>query len=389
MTAPKKKTGFLGWIENHAKGLEQGALGAGLLLAPEIVAPIFGTYEIYKSLHSSSPKTKQTKPKTSTSSSTSGSGTTIPWKQTAPFTGGYVYNAPMVDNAIFNPTPISTDDGVFGQVDLQAYQNAKNAWTTKDGKVHAAKGAFQMDRYLWKSSAAMQITASLKKQGKPVPTQMNGFKFLYNPQTVAMTWGQTTFTNNQALLQGLDSIVPAAPGSTNSSISFWIPLNRMQDANYLNPDGSYLWSDDKFTQATDSINYNINQINKTLGGKGNLPITPKLPYSYDVPIAERKAVYEKGTMYDVEWLMKTINGWAFLDHTSDVSGLKTNDMGFLLQFPVELHLGNSLRYRVQVTDISVNHIIFNSRMIPIWSTVNITCRRFPEYNFSDISKTLK
>jgi hypothetical protein len=369
MSSKPHAKGFIGMIQNlnnvagkAFSGVEHGVIA----LARDGALGIVGG-EIYNLLHHESTKTKNTKPKPSTSSVTSGDGTTIPWKQTAPFTGGYVYNAPMVDNAIFNPTPISTDDGVFGQVDLQAYQNAKNAWTTKDGKVHAAKGAFQMDRYLWKSSAAMQITASLKKQGKPVPTQMNGFKFLYNPQTVAMTWGQTTFTNNQALLQGLDSIVPAAPGSTNSSISFWIPLNRMQDANYLNPDGSY--------QAIDNIT--------------GLPIVPKLPYAYDVPTAERKAIYEKGTMYDVEWLMKTINGWAFLDHTSDVSGLKTNDMGFLLQFPVELHLGNSLRYRVQVTDISVNHIIFNSRMIPIWSTINITCRRFPEYNFSDISKSLK
>jgi hypothetical protein len=84
-------------------------------------------------------------------------------------------------------------------------------------------------------------------------------------------------------------------------------------------------------------------------------------------------------MYDIEWLLSTLNGFAFRDHVSDLNG-KTNDMGFLMQFPVELHLGNKLRYRVQVTDISIEHIIFNQRMVPIWSKVTLTCRRMPDYN---------
>lgn len=359
MTVKKKNTGFLGFIEQHEKGLLEA--GAGILAFTGIgeigAAAVVAGVGIAKLISHKSPKTKQTT-KTNTNASTSSSTSTIPFGKINPYTGAYMYNAPMVKDAYFNPTPTITDDGIFGQVDLQAYQNAKNAWTTQGGKINAAKGAIQMDRWLWKSSAGMAAVNALKKQGRSVPKDLNGFKFLYNPQTVNMTWGQSTFTNNQALLQGLDQIVPAAPGSTNSSITFWIPLNRIQDMNYINPDGSYVSNN------------------------------PSGPYAYGVSQSERKAIYEKGTMYDIEWLMKTINGWAFLDHTSDVSGLKTNDMGFLLQFPVELHLGNSLRYRVQITDITVQHIIFNSRMIPIWSTLNITCRRFPEYNFSDISKAV-
>ena len=286
-----------------------------------------------------------------------------------PYQGSYVYNAPMVKDAYFNPLPnISDDNGVFGHVDLQAYQNARTAWSTTNGKVNAAKGAIQMDRWLWSASNVMQLVTSTNK-AKKVSTQMHGFKFLYNPQTVSMTWGQSQYTNNQALLMGLDKIAPAAPGTMNSAINFYVPLNRIQDMNYLQSDGNY-------------------HLAKSVGS-GNGEIKPTLPYTYDVPIAERKAIYELGTMYDVEWLMKAINGWAFQDHVSDISGRQTSDMGFMLQFPVELHLGNGLRYRVQITDVIVNHVIFNSRMIPIWSTVNITCRRFPEYNFGDISKAVK
>jgi hypothetical protein len=322
---------------------------------------------IAKSLSTKSTKTKKILPSSHVSSwkpssTSSTESPTLNWKKTAPYTGKYVYNAPMVKDALFNPTNTFgvEDHGLFGRVDLKTYQNVKNAWKPNSegvfgvGTQQAAKGAFQMDRYLWKSSQAMQsVKKSLKAQKRKVPSEMYGFRFLYNPQVLNMSWGQSTFTNNQALLQGLDTIVPSAPGTMNSSVTFWIPLNRIQDMSYLKSDGSYVGNN---------------------------------PYSYDVPKADRKMIYERGTMYDVEWLMKTINGYAFLDHTSDVSGLKTNDMGFMLQFPIELHLGNAMRYRVQVTDVQVQHIIFNPRMIPIWSTVNFTCRRFPELNYTDIAK---
>ena len=382
MSAPKKHTGFIGFLENAVSGIAHGITGSVSSIG------VIGTSggnpataaEMTKLFY---PKKSSTKKDTGLGSSSAAGD---PYKKISPYTKGYVYNAPMVKDAYFNPTPVITDDGVFGQVDLQAYNNAKAAWSVgKNGKVNAAKGAIQMDRYLWKSEAAMTIIAGAKKAGKPLNPVMNGFKFLYNPTTVTMNWGQWTYSNNQALLQGLDTITPAAPGSINSSVEFWVPLNRIQDMNYLNPDGSYLWSKDPLTQAFDSLYYEENKLSRALGSKKDLSVTPTLPYSYDVPISERKLIYEKGTMYDVEWLMKTINGWTFQDHVSDVSGLKTSDMGFLLQFPVELHLGNSLRYRVQITDIRVEHVIFNQRMVPIWSTVNLTCRRFPEVSFQQIA----
>jgi hypothetical protein len=346
--------GMLDWFKKQI-GITGASLGVSVAGAGTQQGQAYAA--IAKSLSTKSPKTKQLWfPTSYTPPAAAPEAAALNWKKTAPYTGKYVYNAPMVKDALFNPTnSIDVDDsGLFGRVDLKTYQNVKNAWKASGGTQQAAKGAFQMDRYLWKSSQAMQsVKKSLKAQKRKVPSEMYGFRFLYNPQVLGMSWGQSTFTNNQALLQGLDTIVPSAPGTMNSSISFWIPLNRIQDMSYLKSDGSYVGNN---------------------------------PYSYDVPKADRKMIYERGTMYDIEWLMKTINGYAFLDHTSDVSGLKTNDMGFMLQFPIELHLGNAMRYRVQVTDVQVQHIIFNPRMVPIWSTVNFTCRRFPELNYTDIAK---
>ena len=54
----------------------------------------------------------------------------------------------------------------------------------------------------------------------------------------------------------------------------------------------------------------------------------------------------------------------------------TADKGWLQGTPVDLHLGDGLRYQVRIGSLDVNHTIFNDRMVPILSTVNITCHRF-------------
>jgi len=54
----------------------------------------------------------------------------------------------------------------------------------------------------------------------------------------------------------------------------------------------------------------------------------------------------------------------------------TADRGWLTAIPVELHLGDGMRYRVRISTLNVNHAMFNSRMVPILSTVDFTCHRY-------------
>lgn len=295
-----------------------------------------------------------------------------------PFKGKYNYNAPMVSDAYFNPLPdISVDNALYGAINLEWYTHAANAW--RSGK--AAKGAFQMDRYLWNNKTVIDnINAADKKLGKKIPRDMRGFRFLYNPENVSMAWGANAYTNNQALLMGLSKINPVAPSTSASVISFSLFLNRIQDMSFINEEGLYYNPEYNYRKLDVVQKAQINKLLRSEGIK-TPEATPPKPnvYPQDVSQSERKLIYEKGTMYDFEWLISTLNGFAFRDHVSDLNG-RTNDMGFLMQFPVELHLGNRLRYRVQVTDINVQHIIFNTRMVPIWSKVMITCRRMPDYN---------
>lgn len=358
----------------------------------------FAGLAVYNLLHKESTKTKQVK-----NQGTAGiqgpvggplgfpSGFEVTPPKLAPYKGKYTYNAPMVKNAYFNPLPsLTRDDGLYGSVNLEWYTHAANAWRKGD----AAKGAIQMDRYLWNQKTVIDLlTAAEKKRGKKLPRDMRGFRFLYNPELVNMSWGVNSYSNNQALLMGIDSINPIAPSTSASMVSFSLFLNRIEDMTFIDSEGNFKISDYNYTDAI--FRYGANSRGEyvdttTLAGIAKASaVTPKpIIYPQNVSQNERKLIYQKGTMYDVEWLLSTLNGFAFRDFVSELNGA-TNDMGFLMQFPVELHLGNTMRYRVQVTDISIQHIIFNTRMVPIWSKVNLSCRRMPSYNLGgDNSLTL-
>jgi hypothetical protein len=40
-------------------------------------------------------------------------------------------------------------------------------------------------------------------------------------------------------------------------------------------------------------------------------------------------------------------------------------------------MGNRLRYVISVTNISLKHVIFNERMVPLFTTLSITANRIP------------
>jgi hypothetical protein len=90
-----------------------------------------------------------------------------------------------------------------------------------------------------------------------------------------------------------------------------------------------------------------------------------------------REIHEKGTMYDMEYMFKTMNApmgefWSRYNGT-------TADMGFIRPTILELHLGNRLRYPVRVMNLAIEHKIFDPRMVPVFSVVRITFGRFIEY----------
>jgi hypothetical protein len=288
--------------------------------------------------------------------------------------GPFYYNAPMVKSAYFNPLslPKAPSDslkrvrvgnefvnvsvhnegreGLFHFVDQGVYNDAKKAWAVNaDGSIAGGKGTIQMDRQTNTTQILAQAVQAAKKQKKTFDGNMYGFKFLYNPKEVNMSWGAVANANPQFEAMNLDTIAPISANMLSSTITFDIILNRMEDMVVLNPNGTYT---------------------------GSNPYPSWSPAKGSNQTAELKKIVEMGTMYDLEYLFKSLHGYA--GNSNFVSSLRgqTSDPGWLPVRPVELHLGNMLRYRVRVSNLAVRHAIFNSRMVPVFSTVSLTCNRY-------------
>ena len=292
-----------------------------------------------------------TKPTVTTTDSTAPQG------QKKAFSNDYKYNAPMVSTAYFG-TPSFVDTVLDGQfVDQGKYPDARQAWKGTTG----GRGTMQMDKKFLSSFTAKDLGA------KNFDLQKYGFKFLYNPQTVSMAWGLIQEMDPYFEATGMDKFQVVATSLLASTVSFEILLNRIEDFNFLGPNG--------FKDASNSQYVNTTSFAGIQAASDRVPPVVN-PYPETVPPEDLKEIYNKGTMYDLEYLFKVINGpnAAF---KSDLNG-QTADRGWMKPVIVELHLGNAMRYRVRISEFAVNHIIFNNRMVPILSTVKFTCSRFAD-----------
>ena len=267
----------------------------------------------------------------------------------------YVYNAPMITWAYLNPKgpqqgmKVYVDNGIVDQTSSSMLvrpvgapapgDNAEAFWMNK---AYSSKGTIQMNTNF--NTSVMSGLAA----GSQYDDQLYGFRFLYNPKEVSMTWGLAEGVNYEAVQTGLDKSTPITTGLLNSTISFSLLLNRMGDMQYLQEDG-----------LIPGIKNPYPEFNR---GKGR---------TLDKELSE---IYKRGTMYDLEYLFKTIMG-INSTYKSGLNG-ETADKGWLQGIPVDLHLGDGLRYQIRIGGLDVNHMIFNDRMVPILSTVNITCHRF-------------
>lgn len=178
------------------------------------------------------------------------------------------------------------------------------------------------------------------------------FQFHYNPGSVDMSYGSVNdvdlgyLASGQAVTNFLQAL---------GQVSFEILLNRMPDMKFIDPSSS---------------NYQKTGVNYVRD------VYDRSPRVASNQSNELKDIYNKGTMYDLEFLLRVLMGG--VSFTSLLRGGEiTSDLGFAIPQPVELHLGNRLRYVISVTNLNVRHVIFNERMVPLFSTVSITANRVP------------
>ena len=180
--------------------------------------------------------------------------------------------------------------------------------------------------------------------------QRYGFQFLYNPTTIDMSYGGVADVDPGLQSSGNEEFLLANPGVFQSTIGIQVVINRMFDFKYINETGI------KTGEISDFY-------------AGNIPTKKDL-----------QTIYNKGTMYDVEYLLQTM--FPYEPVMSQLRG-ETSDIGFLGAKPVELHLGSNLRYVAQINNISVNHVIFDNRMVPLFTTISVSTNRIPDYQGSN------
>jgi len=258
--------------------------------------------------------------------------------------GPYIYNAPMVFRNNFRGIQTKILDSQY--VLPGKYDDAKTAWSNS---TPSGRGAFQMDRQT-NTAEAIALAPKNVASTSVSDTTKYGFKFLYNPNTVTMSWGSIMATDPVFEASGKDQFIPGTSNLVSSTIDFSLVINRIDDFTYIGPNGLLNAANDPYGD------FNARNNNK---------------------INEYKEIYEKGTMYDIEYLFRTMHGnGAYVSYNSVLQGGITADPGWLPVRPIELHLGNKLRYRVRIAALSVNHTIFNARMIPILTTITVSCARY-------------
>lgn len=173
-----------------------------------------------------------------------------------------------------------------------------------------------------------------------------GFQFHYNPETIAMAYAGVPNTDVNLESTGQEKFNLVGANTTQSTIGVNVRLSRQFDFKYYTEEGTLR------------------------------PEVPKNLYAPRQPtIAEQKDIYNKGTMYDVEFLLGALLGFKL----PTALRATTADVGYIAARRTELHLGKSLRYMGYVSSFQLNHMLFDERMVPIQSNLLISFNRIPDY----------
>lgn len=189
---------------------------------------------------------------------------------------------------------------------------------------------------------------------QPAEHRRYGFQFHYNPTTIKMDYAGAPNTDVTMEISGQgdnQEKFNLIGGQVNqSTISFDIVLNRVFDMNYYDATG---------------------RIKEPARTNKDPLYFPRMPEN----AAEEQLIFNKGTMYDLEFLLSTVIGYRLNTKFRGV----TADVGWLSGRPVELYLGKSLRYVGFINAFSIQHQMFNERMVPIFTVANLNFNRIPDY----------
>lgn len=231
---------------------------------------------------------------------------------------------------------------------------------------------YRRGRLWWKATPNISVidsNANTTALGSGETTRKYGFQFLWNPETfgtqVAVQLEATPTVQDRFL--GVSGAFPAT-----ETVSFTVRLDRTND----------------FACAATKLNRPSN-VSRTSYAAGNVIseadvekfkefYRPSSAFEHRNISMNAKLVdlFQRGTVADLEYLYKAINGLGPGGSGNQVEwmngrGIKTADIGWLM--PTLLHVDvGPLSYDGYVTNLQVNHVAFTPTMIPIRTDVTIS-----------------
>jgi hypothetical protein len=220
-------------------------------------------------------------------------------------------------------------------------------------------GFIEQDIFLHSDLASNQGYQSKQKAKKNEKGGQKGghrfrFKFHYNPASVMVS--QTYNQDMDPLFVQKDAFSAIQSGS---EVSFSLFLNRIEEMQILNHDGSYRKAED----GRDASNY------------------AEFMWRGKVRQEIRSQIRTMGTLYDLEYLYRVCNG-----EPLDTWKGKSSDYGILFGQPMRLHFTNvrhngmnvGMNYYGFISSISMDHKMFSMDMVPSLTEVGITFTRIPD-----------
>ena len=254
---------------------------------------------------------------------------------------------PSTDSITYNPPAHYVSRGVSHGVRVADYQTA-----TRDNKsiiidTFKANSVFSqfvdsrnnLGRIFQSQSASEAMNVATQTKGKK---PIWGFKFMYNPTSI-----NYSVPMNTAIDWTLSTQDPAILIAGNISVNFTLYLNRIADMTELMP----------------------------LKGA---PTMYSKNYPSQLSKAEVEGILLRGTEYDLEYLYRAVNGNRDMKGNSLLTyNGESADKGYITGVPLWFVLHDNMRYYGSLQNISVDHVVFTDKMVPMLSVVNISFLRYP------------
>lgn len=293
-----------------------------------------------------------------------------------------IYNLPGVKSGYFKPNDFANEFIVVGNAPSRV-ASANELWGGPS-YIEAAeilyKGAHKgmIQSYILPGQNKGKTKYFDPNQGKnaglkSINKRRYGFQFMYNPSTISMHYAGAPQVDIGLEISGADKVALIGSGVTSSTVSFQLLINRMGDMRVINRLIQSL-SDNTKNKQTLTNDDDWKEVYSTAANHPTKQVDPDVT---DL-LTEFKGIREKGTMYDIEYLLRTLIGYEL---PSQLRGnALTSDIGYLGAYPVELHIGKNMRYLVTVDSFDITHTIFTQDMVPVFTNMSITCNRLPEFN---------